>query len=95
MAIGMMPGKGTVNVIARGSCDEAIHFCSDAGREMDCFVATTFARRRASADASRNDVVRFPIQISNGRNASTFSRRKTSKVLLSHAAASTRRAGSL
>ena len=38
--------------------------CSGAGREMDCFVASAFARRRAAADAPRNDAVRIRVPFS-------------------------------
>src|SRR5476649_2296616 len=41
---------------------EAIHFTAAPRRKMDCFVASAFARRRASADkrAPRNDDVDTP-----------------------------------
>ena len=44
---------------------------------MDCFVASAFARRRASADRSapRNDGVGVLIQISNNKHGFAFSRR--------------------
>ena len=58
-------------------------FHSGARRKLDCFVASAFARRRASADKSapRNDVITFRIQISNSRCASAFSRRHVARVL--------------
>ena len=63
----------------------ALTLCPPCGPEtkLDCFVASAFARRRASADRSvpRNDVVTFRIQISNSRCASAFSRRHVARVL--------------
>ena len=58
-------------------------FHSGARRKLDCFVASAFTRRRASADKSapRNDVITFRIQISNSRCASAFSRRHVARVL--------------
>jgi opacity protein-like surface antigen len=53
---------------------EAIHFTAAPRRKMDCFVASAFARRRASADKSapRNDVVtfRFKFQTADVRSHS-------------------------
>ena len=58
-------------------------FHSGARRKLDCFVASAFARRRASADKSapRNDLITFRIQISNSRCAFAFSRRHVARVL--------------
>ena len=53
---------------------EAIHFTAAPRRKMDCFVASAFARRRASADKSapRNDAVtfRFKFQTADVRSHS-------------------------
>jgi hypothetical protein len=53
--------------------------------EMDCFVASAFARRRASADKSapRNDVERALVLISNSRCTSAISRREAPEVCMS------------
>jgi hypothetical protein len=54
---------------------------SNVGRKMDCFVASAFARRRASAGTPRNDAVGVVAQISNGRYTAAFSRHDVARGL--------------